>query len=185
MKKSEMELDIGVFIEKLRKSDYDIPTNKDVMGFIFKRLSIVYLIQIVALILDFIMYREPFSQVAGIVMASFLVNFVVAFIFFIALYQPVSMYLSVGEEIIESSLVIRALLMKVRKCWLSLIVVNSVVGVILIFCGEAFIVGLGFSWFVTCIISMLLFQASASRYMTPALVSSLAKVKEVLSASPK
>ncbi|ECW6540204.1 protein traS, partial [Salmonella enterica subsp. enterica serovar Give] len=51
--------------------------------------------------------------------------------------------------------------------------------------GESFIGGLGFSWFVTYLISMLTLQTSLSRYMTPAVVSSLSKVKELLTASPK
>ncbi|EBP0486120.1 protein traS, partial [Salmonella enterica] len=38
---------------------------------------------------------------------------------------------------------------------------------------------------VTYLISMLTLQTSLSRYMTPAVVSSLSKVKELLSASQK
>ncbi|EBO4967379.1 protein traS, partial [Salmonella enterica] len=55
----------------------------------------------------------------------------------------------------------------------------------LLFCDDGFIIGLGLSWFATFLFSGLLFQMSLSRYMTPAVVSSLSKVKELLTASPK
>ncbi|EBK0441467.1 protein traS, partial [Salmonella enterica] len=66
-----------------------------------------------------------------------------------------------------------------------LLIVNSLVGCVLLWAGEPFVAGLGFSWFATFIVSMLFLQGSLSRYMTPAVVSSLSKVKELLSASPK
>ncbi|ECH2931355.1 protein traS, partial [Salmonella enterica] len=105
--------------------------------------------------------------------------------FLMSTYNLVSLKLSLGSEITEQSVLLKLVERKINSYSLFLLAVNAIVGCILLSSGEQFVAGLGFSWFVTYLISMLTLQTSLSRYMTPAVVSSLSKVKELLSASPK
>lgn len=100
-------------------------------------------------------------------------------------YNPVCMRLAVGDEIINQSVFLKLVVKKISFYSLFLMSVNTIVGCILLWTGESFIGGLGFSWFASFIVSVIFLQGSLSRYMTPAVVSSLSKVKELLSVSPK
>ncbi|EBG8827504.1 protein traS [Salmonella enterica] len=185
MKKSELERDVSFLIESIRKSDYEIPKNSDVMKVILSKLRVVVLIQALMIFLDFIMYGNEWGGFIGKVMFSLMGVLFFSFVFIMALYQPVSMMLSISDEVKNRSLIIKLLIEKIKKYWRLLIVVNLMIGGALLFCDDGFIIGLGLSWFATFLFSGLLFQMSLSRYMTPAVVSSLSKVKELLTASPK
>ncbi|EBD9258144.1 protein traS, partial [Salmonella enterica] len=100
-------------------------------------------------------------------------------------YNFVCMRIILGSEIRNQSVLIRLIEKKIRFYSVFLLFVNIMVGLILLWTGERFVSGLGFSWFVTFLVSVLCLQGSLSRYMTPAVVSSLSKVKELLSATPK
>ena len=106
-------------------------------------------------------------------------------VFLMSTYDSVCMRLALGDEIINQSVFFKLIEKKIGFYSLFLMSVNTIVGFILILKDESLIGGLGFSWFVTYIISMLTLQTSLSRYMTPAVVSSLSKMKELISASPK
>ncbi|EAA7680423.1 protein traS [Salmonella enterica] len=185
MKKLDLELDINSLIESIKTSDYEIPKNSDVMKVILKKLMIVVLIQVVMLFFDFVMYGNEWGGFIGKVLFSCVGVLVFSFVFIFTLYQPVSMMLSINDEIKKSSLVMKLLVDKIKKYWQMLVFVNLVIGVVLLFSDDGFVIGLGGAWFSTFIISVILFQMSLSRYMTPAVVSSLSKVKELLTASPK
>lgn len=100
-------------------------------------------------------------------------------------YNSVCMRLALGDEIINQSVFFKLIEKKIGFYSLFLMSVNTIVGFILLLKDESLVGGLGFSWFVTYIVSMLTLQTSLSRYMTPAVVSSLSKMKELISASPK
>lgn len=185
MKRSELEKDVFELFDKIKQSDYDIPANSAVMSVIFKKLLVVIVIQMVIVGVDCIYNDVEWRGVVWISIVSLVVNIVFAFIFIVTLYQPICMGLSVSEEIKRSSQIVQLLTKKVRSYWFGLITINTVVGLVLVLCGDGFVVGLGASWLVTYIISMIMLQTSLSRYMTPAVVSSLSKVKVLLSASPK
>lgn len=185
MKKSELERDVCFLIESIHKNDYEIPKNSDVMKVIFSKVWVVILIQALMIFCDHIIYGNEWGGLIGKVMFSFMGVVFFSFAFILALYQPVSMMLSINDEVRNRSLTIKLLMEKIKKYWRLLVVVNLMVGGALLFCDDGFIIGLGFSWFATFLISGILFQMSLSRYMTPAVVSSLSKVKELLSASPK
>ncbi|EFK5851533.1 protein traS, partial [Escherichia coli] len=106
-------------------------------------------------------------------------------VFVPSLYQPVSIMLLINEVDKGDSLIVKLLMRKLKQYWKFLVVINLIIGVGLLLSGEGVISGLGFSWFVTYLICMMSFQMSLSRYMTPAVVSSLSKIKELISASPK
>ncbi|EBK8326442.1 protein traS, partial [Salmonella enterica] len=92
---------------------------------------------------------------------------------------------TLGDDVRRDSILLKIVKNKILFYTRLLLIVNSLVGCVLLWAGEPFVAGLGFSWFATFIVSMLFLQGSLSRYMTPAVVSSLSKVKELLSASPK
>ncbi|ECQ0178534.1 protein traS, partial [Salmonella enterica] len=105
--------------------------------------------------------------------------------FIAATYSNVCMFLTLGDDVRRDSILLKIVKNKILFYTRLLLIVNSLVGCVLLWAGEPFVAGLGFSWFATFIVSMLFLQGSLSRYMTPAVVSSLSKVKELLSASPK
>lgn len=185
MKKSELEKDVEVLIEAVRASDYEMPSNSDVMKIIFRKLRVVILIQAMLLLIDFLLYGNEWGGFAGKLLISSVGVLVFMFAFSITLYQPVSMILSIDSEVKKGSLVINLLMDKLNRYWRALVSVNLFVGAFLLICEDGFVSGLGISWLVTFIIASILFQVSLSRYMTPVVVSSLSKVKELLSASPK
>lgn len=100
-------------------------------------------------------------------------------------YNFVCVRTALGSEIRGLSVLLRLIERKINFHSAFLLIVNAIVGFILLWFGESFVGGLGFSWFVTFLMSVLFLQGSLSPYMTPAVVSSLSKVKELLSASPE
>lgn len=185
MKKSELERDVNALIERINESDYEIPKNSDVMKVILKKLLVVVLIQALMILFDYFMYGNEWSGFIGKVIISSVGILIFSCIFICILYQPVSMMLSISNEIKESSLTIKLITRKVKKTWLILVFVNLIAGGGVVLCEDGFVIGLGGVWFITFIISAFLFQMSLSRYMVPAVVNGLSKVKELLSASPK
>ncbi|EMZ4236917.1 protein traS, partial [Salmonella enterica] len=136
-------------------------------------------------------YKEPGDldyQFKKIIYLSLLSCVTMAFfslVFIAATYSNVCMFLTLGDDVRRDSILLKIVKNKILFYTRLLLIVNSLVGCVLLWAGEPFVAGLGFSWFATFIVSMLFLQGSLSRYMTPAVVSSLSKVKELLSASPK
>ncbi|MDM2857152.1 protein traS [Citrobacter sp. Cpo071] len=191
MKRSELEKDASFILASMSERDYEIPTNKKIMGMIFDRLKYAYLLQVVFVILAFVIYKEPGDldyQFKKIIYLSLLSCATMAFFslaFIGATYSNVCIFLTLGDDVRRESILLKILKNKIEFYTRLLFIVNSLIGCILLWTGEPFVAGLGVSWFATFIISMLFLQGSLSRYMTPAVVSSLSKVKELLSASPK
>lgn len=185
MKKSELEKDVGDLLNGLISSDYDIPRGSDVMKVILRKLFMVMVIGVVLVSINFLLYQNEWRDLLAVLVFSLLPLAIFSIIFIVTLYQPISMYLSLTNEIKESSLVVQFLIKKVRDYWRVLFALNCAIGIVLLFLNDGFVVGFGAAWFVTYIMGVIAFQTSLSRYMTPAVVSSLSKVKEVLSTSPR
>ncbi|EAQ2108466.1 protein traS [Salmonella enterica subsp. arizonae] len=191
MKRSELETDASFILASMNGRDYEIPTNKKIMSIIFGRLKYVYFLQIIFVVLSFVIYKEPADldyQFKKIIYLSLLSCVTMAFfslVFIAATYSNVCMFLTLGDDVRRDSILLKIVKNKILFYTRLLLIVNSLVGCVLLWAGEPFVAGLGFSWFATFIVSMLFLQGSLSRYMTPAVVSSLSKVKELLSASPK
>ncbi|MGU7131943.1 protein traS [Salmonella enterica subsp. enterica serovar Glostrup] len=191
MKRSELETDASFILASMNGRDYEIPTNKMIMSIIFGRLKYVYFLQIIFVVLSFVIYKEPGDldyQFKKIIYLSLLSCVTMAFfslVFIAATYSNVCMFLTLGDDVRRNSILLKIVKNKILFYTRLLLIVNSLVGCVLLWAGEPFVAGLGFSWFATFIVSMLFLQGSLSRYMTPAVVSSLSKVKELLSASPK
>ncbi|EJF5505672.1 protein traS [Salmonella enterica] len=191
MKRSELEADASFILASMNGRDYEIPTNKMIMSIIFGRLKYVYFLQLIFVVLSFVIYKEPGDldyQFKKIIYLSLLSCVTMAFfslVFIAATYSNVCMFLTLGDDVRRDSILLKLVKNKILFYTRLLLIVNSLVGCVLLWAGEPFVAGLGFSWFATFIVSMLFLQGSLSRYMTPAVVSSLSKVKELLSASPK
>ncbi|EJD0489367.1 protein traS [Salmonella enterica] len=185
MKKSELEKDVDDLLKRLVSSDYDIPENSGVMKILLRKLFMVTFIGVALVSLNFLLYQDEWRDLLAVLVFSILPLAIFSLVFIASLYQPVSMYLSLTDEIKESSLVVQLLIKKVRHYWHVLFALNCAVGIVLLFIDDGFVVGFGAAWFVTYIMGTIAFQTSLSRYMPPAVVSSLSKVKELLSASPK
>lgn len=191
MKRSEIERDADFILTSIKNRDYEIPTNKKIMAVIFGRLKYVYLLQLIFVILAFILYKEPGSldyQLKKIIYLSLLSCVTMLFfslVFIGATYSSVCIFLILGDDVKSESILLRIVKSKIEFYARLLFIVNFFVGCVLLWAGEPFVAGLGVSWFMTFIVIVLFLQGSLSRYMTPAVVSSLSKVKELLSASQK
>ncbi|EBQ8410814.1 protein traS [Salmonella enterica] len=191
MKRSELEKDAGFILTSMNDRDYEIPTNKKIMGVIFGRLKYVYLLQIIFVVLDFFIYKESgdldyqFKKLIYLSLLSCVTMLFFSLVFIGATYSNVCIFLTLGDDVKRESILLKIVKNKIEFYERLLLIVNFLVGCILLWAGEPFVAGLGFSWFVTFVISGLFLQGSLSRYMTPAVVSTLSKVKELLSATPK
>ncbi|TPD02094.1 protein traS [Escherichia coli] len=186
MKRSELERDAAYIFDKFKNLDYEIPSNIQIMKVIFSKLVIVYVLQLVFIFIDVLLNSSSgeyhYFDTVVLVLGS---NIFFSLAFLMVTYHLVCMQLALGKEIISQSVLLKLVEKKIRFYSLFLLSVNTIVGCILLWVGERFVAGLGFSWFLTFIVSVLCLQGSLSRYMTPAVVSSLSKVKELLSVSPK
>lgn len=186
MKRSELENDAAYVLDEINNRDYEIPSNSHILKVIFSKLVIVYAIQLLFIAADVFVNagRGQYHYFDTLVIALGS-NVFFSFAFLISSYNFVCMRIALGSEIRNRSILIGLIEKKIHFYSVFLLFANSIIGLILLWAGESFVSGLGFSWFVTFIISALFLQGSLSRYMTPAVVSSLSKVKELLSATPK
>lgn len=186
MKRSELEKDAANILDEFKNLDYEIPSNSQILKIVFGNLMVVYMLQLVFVLIDVFVNSNikeyHYFDTAVLVVGS---NVFFSLAFLMVSYNLVCMKLALGDEIISHSHFLQLVEKKIKFYSIFLLSVNSFVGVILLYSGESFVAGLRFSWFATFIISVIILQGSLSRYMTPAVVSSLSKVKEVLSASPR
>ncbi|HAZ3552494.1 TPA: protein traS [Escherichia coli] len=186
MKRSELEKDVASILDAFKEIDYEIPSNRDILKVIFSKLVIVYALQGVFIIVDvFLNSKSGVYHYSDTIVLALGSNASFSVVFLMSTYNPVCMKLALGDKIINQSVFLKLIMKIISFYSLFLLSVNTIVGCILLRSGEHSVAGLGFSWFVTFMVSMLFFQGSLSRYMTPAVVSSLSKMKELISASPK
>jgi len=147
---------------------------------------VVYAIQLLFIVVDVLLNtgRGEYHYFDTLVLALGS-NVFFSLVFLMSSYSFVCMRIALGNEIRNRSVLIGLIEKKIHFYSVFLVCANTIVGLILLWAGERFVSGLGFSWFVTFLMSVLFLQGSLSRYMTPAVVSSLSKVKELLSASSK
>lgn len=186
MKRSELEKDAANILDAFKNMDYEIPSNSQILKVVFGNLMVVYMLQLVFILIDIFansnVNEYHFFDTAVLSVGS---NVFFSLAFLMVSYNLICMKLALGDEIISRSHLLQLVEKKVKFYSIFLLSINSFIGVILLCSGERFVAGLGFSWFATFIICVIILQGSLSRYMTPAVVSSLSKVKEVLSASPR
>lgn len=186
MKRSKLEKDAANILDEFKNLDYEIPSNSQILKVVFGNLIVVYMLQLVFILIDIVansnVNEYHFFDTAVLSIGS---NVFFSLAFLMVSYNFVCMKLALGDEIISQSDLLQLVEKKIKFYSIFLLSINSFVGGILLYSGERFVAGLGFSWFATFVICVIILQGSLSRYMTPAVVRSLSKVKEVLSASPR
>lgn len=58
MKRSEVEKDVFFILESLKEKDYEIPSNKQILGVLFRKIWLVYALQLIMVILDCYLYSS-------------------------------------------------------------------------------------------------------------------------------
>lgn len=184
MKRSELEKDVAYILDSFKSLDYEIPSNGQIMRVVFSKLTIVYVLQLFFIFIDIVLNSNSgeYDYFDTIVLALG-TNLFFSLMFLMSTYNLVCMQIALGEEIRNKSVFLGVIEKKIGFHSVLLIFVNMIVGGGLLSAGQGFVAALGFSWFVTFLLSMLFLQGSLSRYMTPAVVSSISKVKELISAS--
>lgn len=91
------------------------------------------------------------------------------------------MLMCIPKEVRDKSLLLNLAKRKLKVYGCVIVGINAVVAVVLISLRGDFIIGYGVSWFACMIIGGITFSMSMSRYMTPAVVATLDKIRQVVS----
>ncbi|HEI6739721.1 TPA: protein TraS [Yersinia enterocolitica] len=85
----------------------------------------------------------------------------------------------------KKSVLMQILAKKIRFYGKFLLLFNTLVGLFLLYFHEAAVAALGLSWFGSFIFSGIILQGSMSRYMTPAAIDTVTKIKAIISPDTK
>lgn len=192
MKRSEVEKDACFILESLKEKDYEIPSNKQILIVLFRRIWLVYVLQLIMVFLDRYFYFSEGNDISynlnkfmGVLLLSSgsMLFFTLAFVG--SLYGSVTMSLVIGKEVMEKSVLMQILAKKIRFYSKFLLLFNTLIGLFLLYFHEAAVAALGFSWFGSFIFCGIILQGSMSRYMTPAVIDAITKVKAIISPDTK
>lgn len=183
--RSMIEQDAQYLLESVQATDYEIPSSGDIFKMIFKVYGFVVLLQVVAVLVDWFLYSASYKYYSLFSMVIFSgISLVIIFgVLCIMLYQNVSLALCIPEDVRRQSLVCQIVRAKLRSYFVAVILFNTIVASVLIYCGQAYAGGLGASWFVSLIVGGLSFSYSMGRYFTPQVMSALSKINEVIAPS--
>lgn len=182
--RSMIEQDAQYLLESVRTADYEIPASGDIFKVIFKIYGFVVLLQIAAVLADWLLYGnyKYYSFFSMMIFSGG--SLVIIFgILCMMLYQNVSLALCIPEEVRRQSLVCQIVRSKLRSYLVAVVLFNTIVASVLLYCGHAYAGGLGFSWFLSLIIGGLSFSYSMSRYFTPQVMAVIDKIAEVIAPS--
>lgn len=183
VKRVDLEKDAALILSAFQNDDYEIPTTGQIMKPIMKLMSVIYFIQIVGVVIDFILYN---GEVDGYRWGDILIlsgggSLFVTIIVIMTLYSNVTLSLCLSDEVKKKSLICQIIKQRLRAYGVTMLVVNLLVGIGLLFYGHPWISTLSVSWFVTIMIAGITFNFSMSPYLTPAVTATLAKIHEVIS----
>ncbi|MHA3699951.1 protein traS [Yersinia enterocolitica] len=192
MRRSEVEKDACFILESLKEKDYEIPSNKKILSVLFRHIWLVYVLQLIMVFLDRYFYFSEGNDISynlnkfmGVLLLSSgsMLFFTLAFVG--SLYSSVTMSLVIGKEVMEKSVLMQILAKKIRFYSKFLLLFNTLIGFFLLYFHEAAVAALGFSWFGSFIFCGIILQGSMSRYMTPAVIDAITKVKAIISPDTK
>ncbi|EBS4817069.1 hypothetical protein DEN29_18515 [Salmonella enterica subsp. enterica serovar Javiana] len=183
--RSMIEQDAQYLLESVRTADYEIPASGDIFKVIFKVYGFVVLLQAVAIFIDWLFYagKDKFYSYSDIAILSGGGLVVIFGVLCVMLYQNVSFALCIPEEVRRKSLVCQIVRRKLQSYLVAVILFNTIVASVLLYCGHAYAGGLGFSWFLSLIVGGLSFSYSMSRYFTPQVLSVFSKINDVITPS--
>lgn len=179
VKRSDIENDVKMLMQSF-KNDYRIPTSGEIIFPIIKLMSVVYMMHVVVITVGLIVCDKKI-WFPGIAMWLVLSCGILTVMAIMMVYGNLSLLMCIPKEVREKSLLVNLAKKKLRLYGLVMIVFNIFVGVILISERSSLIIGYGFSWFASFLIGGIVFSMSMSRYMTPAVVATLDKIRQVVS----
>lgn len=177
--KSEIENDAKIIMESL-EADYRIPTSSEIMLPIIKVMSVIYLMHILAIVVNEFIYKDN-VWLLGIIMWLFLSCGILTGMALIMSYGNLSLMMCIPKKVRDESLLFAIGKKKLKVYGYVIVAINVAVGIMLIDGDHEFIFGYGFSWFVCMLIGGITFSMSMSRYMTPAVVATLDKIRQMVS----
>lgn len=179
VKRSDIENDVEMLMQSF-KNDYRIPTSREIIFPIIKLMSVVYMMHIVVITVGLIVCDKSI-WIPGIVMWLVLSCGFLTVMALVMTYGNLSLLMCIPKEVREKSLLVNLGKKKLRLYGLVMIVFNVIVATVLISERSSLIIGYGVSWFVSFLIGGIVFSMSMSRYMTPAVVAALDKIRQVIS----
>ncbi|MDL4915019.1 MULTISPECIES: hypothetical protein [Enterobacterales] len=179
VKRSDIENDVKMLMQSF-KNDYRIPTSGEIISPIIKLMSVVYMMHFVVITVGLIVCDKKI-WFPGIAMWLVLSCGILTVMAIMMAYGNLSLLMCIPKEVREKSLLVNLAKKKLRLYGLIMIVFNTFVAVVLISERSSLIIGYGFSWFASFLIGGVVFSMSMSRYMTPAVVATLDKIRQVVS----
>jgi len=177
--KSDIEKDVRDLMESLR-GDYRIPDSKEIIFPVIKVMLVVYVMHVVAIISSLLIYEKNI-WLPGVIMWLVLSCGILTAMALVMTYGNLSMLMCIPKEVRDKSLLLGIVKRKLKAYGCVIVGINAVVAVILVSLRGDFIIGYGASWFACMIIGGIIFSMSMSRYMTPAVVAMLDKIRQVVS----
>lgn len=183
IRKSDIEKDMENMMSSLN-GDYEIPTSWMIVRPVIKLMSIVYIMLFLAALINGFVYFDNeypmelfyggafFAAVSGVVLTAMALMMT---------YGNISMLMCIPKDVRDRSLLIGIGKRKLKTYGYVIVAINVVVAIVLISERGDFIIGYGVSWFVSMIVGGITFSMSMSRYMTPAVVATLDKIRQVVS----
>lgn len=185
----DLKKDVDMLLDDLKRN-YEIPSILNTFRFLSKIIAAAFVVQLFLSALDFFIWGEGYrggimEAIAVYCIGFFGVFLLPSFVLLIVCHNPVMMMFCLSENTRRKSVLLNLAKIKLKYVFYFAIVMNLFVGVCLALNESAMIAFMGGSWFVTVLISTFIFNMMMAPYFTPAVLSCLSKVNELLSASPK
>lgn len=183
----DLKKDVEMLFDDLKRN-YEIPSSSSSIKFLFKIIAVALVVQFFLSALDFYIwggeYRGGCREAIIVYFIGFLgVLLLPSFILIIVYHNPIMMISCLSDDARRKSVLLNIAKAKLQYVLYFAIVTNSLVGICFALNESAMIAFMGGSWFVTVIISTSIYNMMMAPYVTPAVTSSLLKMKELLSES--
>jgi len=184
IRKSEVEADVKYIFDSLT-GDYIIPTSWQIFKPVIRVMIVVYLMHFFTYVANDIFYHQLGSGLLGRLICFLLSCGILTVIALMMTYGNLSLLMCIPEEVREKSVLIAIGKRKLKIYGYLIIFLNIISAIVMINVGPGFIACYGFSWFVCMLVGAITFSMSMSRYMTPAVVATLDKIRQVVSSEAK
>ena len=181
--KSDIENDVKRLMSSL-ENDYEIPTSWMIIKPIINKMLVVYCMLFLAAIINGVVYYDkeyPLEIFLAGCFFSAIASIVLTVTALIMTYGNLSILMCIPKNVRDNSLLINLGKKKIMTYGYVIVAINVVVAIVLISERRDFIIGYGISWFACMIIGGITFSMSMSRYMTPAVIATLDKIRQVVS----
>ncbi|EFM0752148.1 conjugal transfer protein TraS [Salmonella enterica subsp. enterica serovar Bredeney] len=185
----DLKKDVEMLMEDLKRN-YEIPSILNSIRILSKVMAIALVMQGFLSALDFYIWGDEYRGGVGEAIMVYFIGFVgvlllLSFVLLIACHNPVMMISCLSDDIRRKSLLLKIMKTKLQYVLWFAIISNFIVGICFILKESAMIAFMGGSWFVMIIISTFIYNMMMAPYFTPAVVSGLSKIKDLISESPK